>query len=248
MREAYTGREHCICNYSCTVASKDYAGGSGFSGRDSYDWSYLAFLSYNNILDNSFGGYNYFWGHSPHKCGVAYNDTSYTSANVELDRARNITDGTVGSGAGQLLSGGSCCPILTPIGLRRTDNISSDIRLKNVISPFDKGVKFLSKLKIYNFNFKQDKSKKVHVGVIAQDLKGVFPDAVTKDSKGFYKIRRDEMFYSAINSVKELFKSITELASRVENDIKRLMTLKNENKLLKEKLLILSKELDELEK
>ena len=54
MREAYTGREHCICNYSCSTSAKDYASGSGYSGRDSYDWSYLAFKNYNNIIDNSF--------------------------------------------------------------------------------------------------------------------------------------------------------------------------------------------------
>ncbi len=244
MREAYTGREHCICNYSCSTSSN--------SGRDSYDWSYLAFKNYNNILDNSFGGYNYFWGHSPHICGSSYNDTAYTSANIELDGARNLTEGGTDSVVTQLITGGSCCPILTPTGIRRTDNLSngvtSDLRLKNVGQPFEKGLEFLSKLKIYNFTFKNDKQKVHQVGVIAQDLKRIFPDAVSKDDKGYYKIRRDEMFYSAINSVKELYEKISDLAKRVKTDIERIVILKKENKILKDKLIILSKELDKLEK
>lgn len=254
MREAYTGREHCLCNYSCSNSSKDYANGLGYAGRDSYDWSYLAFKNYTNIIDNSFGGYNYFWGHSPHKCGSGYNDTAYSSANIELDRGHNMTDGGNNSVATQLISGGSCCPILTPLGIRRTDDLdalevqTSDIRLKNVGTPFEKGLKFLSKLHIYNFTFKNDNSDKSHVGVIAQDLKRIFPTAVSKDSKGYYKIRRDEMFYSAINSVKELYIKLAELASRVQKDVSRLLALKNENKMLKQKLIMLSKELDELEK
>ena len=248
MREAYTAREHCICNYSCSVASKDYAGNTGYSGRDSYDWSYLAFTKYSDIMDNSFGGYNYFWGHSPHKCGATYNDTAYTSANIELDAGHNITDGGVNSGAAQLISGGSCCPILTPVGIRRTDEITSDIRLKNLSVPFNKGLNYISKLKVYNFIFKNDNSQKPHTGVVAQDLKRVFPTAVSKDSKGYYKIRRDEMFYGAINSVKELYIKLAELASRVQKDLSRLLALKNENKMLKQKLIMLSKELDNLEK
>jgi len=253
MREAYTGREHCICNYSCAIGSKDYANGLGFAGRDSYDWSYLAFRNYTNIMDSSFGGYNYFWGHSPHKCGTAYNDTAYTSANIELDRGHNITDGDSVSTATQLISGGSCCPILTPAGSRRTDSLEtveqpSDIRLKNLGTPYNNGLKSLSKLKIYNFKFKKDNLHRIHVGVIAQDLKRVFPNSVSKDSKGYYQIRKDEMFYSAINSVKELYIKITELASRVENDLSRLFVLKKENKILQEKLIMLSKELYELEK
>jgi 5-bromo-4-chloroindolyl phosphate hydrolysis protein len=86
------------------------------------------------------------------------------------------------------------------------------------------------------------------VGVIAQDLKRIFPDAVTKDDRGYYKIRRDEMFYSAINSVKELYEKISDLAKRVVTDVERIVILKKENKMLKDKLIMLSKELDNLEK
>lgn len=250
IRKAYTGREHCICNYSCTN-NKDYKT-DGYLGRDSYDWSYLAFKSYPDIYDNSFGGNNYFWMTGSHKCGNSYHGNVYTAANIELDAARNLTEGNSTSTLEQLLSGGSCCPILTENGSRRDDResgeVSSDIRLKNVGSEFKTGFETLAKLKIYNYRFKNDKSRNLHSGVIAQNLKQVFPNSVSKDEKGYYKIRTDEMFYAAINSVKEFYAKIVDLTQRIANDIARITALKKENKELKNKLLLLSKELDKLEK
>ena len=257
LREAYTGREHCICTYSCSN-SKDYPSKqkSGYAGRDSYDWSYLAFRSYPDIFDNSFGGYNYFWGDNSHKCGGSYHGNVYTAANIELDAAHNITEGNGSSSISQLLDGGSCCPILTENGIRRRDalssedseDVSSDIRLKNVGSEFKTGFEALAKLKIYNFRFKDDKTRNLHSGVMAQDLKQVFPNSVSKDKKGYYQIRRDEMFYAVVNSVKEFYSKITNLAQRIGNDVARITALKKENKELKNKLLLLSEELDKLEK
>ena len=255
LREAFTGREHCICTYSCTN-SKDY-NTNGYSGRDSYEWSYLAFKSYPDIFDNSFGGNNYFWMTGSHKCGNSYYGNVYTAANIELDASHNITEGNLDSTVEQLLSGGSCCPILTESGSRRrdslpgeenTEEVSSDIRLKNVGSEFKTGFETLAKLKIYNFRFKNDKSRNLHSGVIAQNLKQVFPNSVSKDEKGYYKIRKDEMFYAAVNSVKEFYAKIVDLTKRIANDIARITALKKENKELKNKLLLLSEELDKLEK
>ena len=255
IKKAYTGREHCICNYSCTNA-KDYKS-DGYSGRDSYEWSYLAFKSYPDIFDNSFGGNNYFWMTGNHKCGGSYHGNVYTAANIELDASSNLTDGNSSSSVEQLLSGGSCCPILTEDGSRRRDKLpgeadpeeaSSDIRLKNVGSEFKTGFEALAKLKIYNFRFKNDKSRNLHSGVIAQNLKQVFPNSVSKDEKGYYKIRTDEMFYAAVNSVKEFYAKIVDLTQRIANDIARITALKKENKELKNKLLLLSEELDKLEK
>ena len=62
----------------------------------------------------------------------------------------------------------------------------------------------LSKLNFYHFTFKKDENKTPQVGVMAQDLQKVFPDAVTADEEGYLRIRWDEMFYAVINAVKEL--------------------------------------------
>lgn len=54
----------------------------------------------------------------------------------------------------------------------------------------------------------------------------VFPNAVTKDENGYYKIRWDEMLYSAINAVKELNTKVINIAKRIESDRNRVANLK----------------------
>ena len=94
---------------------------------------------------------------------------------------------------------------------------TSDRRLKNVGEKFTAGVNELSKLDFFHYTFKKDEAKTPHVGVIAQDLQKVFPDAVTKGDDGFLRIRWEEMFYAAINAIKELNTKITEIADNLMN-------------------------------
>lgn len=235
LHELYNGREHCICNYSCSVSTNDYSG--GFSGRDSYDWSTVKYVKTSSTpMINILGGTSYFFGTTPHACGSSYESDSSIADSVELNRARN------------LLQGGSCCPILTSNGAALDKSVSSDLRLKNIESSYNIGLANLLKLKIYNYVYKSDAQKLPHVGVIAQDLKRYFPDSVSKDKNGYYQINTEELFYAAINSVKELYSNIVALITKANNYISRLTTLKKENDKLKNKLLILSKELEEIEK
>lgn len=102
----------------------------------------------------------------------------------------------------------------------RGDNKSykhSDIRLKNVGEPFTAGLNELEKLNFYHFTFKKDKDQVPQVGVMAQDLQKVFPQAVSKDDGGWLTIRWDEMFYAAINAIKELNTKVCAIAKDVTN-------------------------------
>ena len=112
--------------------------------------------------------------------------------------------------------------------------IYSDRRLKNVGEVFNSGLDKIKQLKVYNYTFKNDPSKEPRVGVMAQDLKKVFPNAVTKGEDGFLKIRFEDMFYALINAVKEL-------------DI-RTSALKKENEELKQRVDKLEKLLTESKK
>ena len=80
----------------------------------------------------------------------------------------------------------------------------SDRNLKNVGKFFSGGLNELNKLDVFNYTFKKDKSNIARVGVMAQDLKKIYPDAVIKGEDGFFKIRVEDMFYSLVNSIKEL--------------------------------------------
>ena len=102
-------------------------------------------------------------------------------------------------------------------------NYISDRRLKYVGTNNDDGLDKIKQLKIFNYTYKKDTTKTPHVGVIAQDLQKVFPNAVQKGKDGFLTIRMEDMFYAVINAIKELDakyqaqeKRINELEKRVE--------------------------------
>lgn len=102
----------------------------------------------------------------------------------------------------------------------------SDIRLKNVGESFTGGLEELNKLNFYNFTFKDDKDKTPQVGVMAQDLQKVFPNAVKKDQDGWLQIRWDEMFYSAINAIKELNNKVIAISDKLQEFAAELTDLK----------------------
>ena len=124
----------------------------------------------------------------------------------------------------------------------------SDRRLKNVGDEFTAGVNELSKLDFFHYTFKKDESKTPRVGVIAQDLQKVFPDAVTKGDDGFLRIRWEDMFYAAINAIKELNTKITEIANNLMNTNAKVeeqdRIIKEQQKTIDE----LIKRIDKLEK
>ncbi|MDR1327545.1 MAG: tail fiber domain-containing protein [Heliobacteriaceae bacterium] len=102
---------------------------------------------------------------------------------------------------------------------------TSDIRLKNVKGENKSGLEKIKQLKVFNYTFKDDKKKTPRVGVIAQDLQKIFPDAVTKDEKGYLLIRMEDMFYALVNAVKELDTKVNaalsqgKILKQVQNDM-----------------------------
>jgi septal ring factor EnvC (AmiA/AmiB activator) len=112
---------------------------------------------------------------------------------------------------------------------------------------FTAGITELKNLNFYNYTFKKDPNKIPQVGVIAQDLKLTFPDAVFKGEDGYLKIRWDEMLYATVNSLKTPYSRFENLTARIRNDKERISNLKKENQELNKKLDNLEAELTELE-
>ncbi len=81
---------------------------------------------------------------------------------------------------------------------------ASDKRLKNIKGEYKKGLNEILKIDPVEFTYKADKQKKVNVGVIAQDLKKIFPEAVTKRDDGYFMVKESPVFFALLNSVKEL--------------------------------------------
>ena len=93
---------------------------------------------------------------------------------------------------------------------------TSDLRLKNLSSEFTSGMDKLNKLKIYNYTFKSNPNVK-RVGVTAQELMKIFPDAVSKDENGYYTIRHEDIFYSMVNALKDFDKKIKNIITSISN-------------------------------
>ena len=83
----------------------------------------------------------------------------------------------------------------------------------------------MNKLVTYNFTFKEDKKKTPLVGVMAQDLQKVFPDAVTKNKNGYLMIRKEDMFYAMVNSIKQLDKIVQGLVNQLKIAVAKIQTI-----------------------
>lgn len=126
--------------------------------------------------------------------------------------------------------------------------ILSDERLKTNIALNNDGLEQILGLVPYNYTYKSDKSKKLQVGVIAQDLQKVFPTSVFKGEDGYLRIRWDEMFYACINSIKTLFKKIEAAAADILNMEKEAKTISASQKSMTKKIADLNKRLNKIER
>ena len=126
-------------------------------------------------------------------------------------------------------------------------NISSDIRLKTDISPNDEGLDKLLSIQPYNYSYKSEPETR-HVGVIAQELQKIFPNAVSKDENGYLQIRFEDMFYALINSIKQLAKKIDEINANISIIGQDLLSIKSEHKSIKKQISLIELRVKKLEK
>lgn len=227
-------RTNCICTAVTgrgTLTTTFSGSSSPIPVSKSYDWTSRT-SSYNGTKE----------GNCDAECDNCNNKASYTdrSFGTTVYLERRPVAGVEHNGTDKPLAHmkdiESCCP-----------DITSDVRLKNVGERFTAGLSEIKKLNVYNYTFKNDPNKLPQVGVIAQDLKMVFPNAVTKGEDGYYKIRWDEMLYAAINAVKELNTKVAKIADRIETDRNRVAQLKKDNAALNAQLDKLSDEVVVLE-
>lgn len=124
---------------------------------------------------------------------------------------------------------------------------SSDRRLKNVGEVFTGGLEQIKKLEVFNYTFKKDTEKTPRVGVMAQDLQKIFPNAVFKGEDGFLRIRMEDMFYALVNAVKELDAKVQMIVDKnIAGLKKQIADLEEENRVITEKNVALEKQIASL--
>lgn len=104
---------------------------------------------------------------------------------------------------------------------------TSDRRLKDVKGDFVDGLDKIRMIQPINFTYKKDKEKVPHVGVIAQDLQKIFPEAIINGPDGYLMIRQDDMFYAMINSIKQLDEIVQGLVRDLKSLVGRVQQLES---------------------
>ena len=105
---------------------------------------------------------------------------------------------------------------------------TSDEKLKDIQAPLTTDLEKLSHLRKVYFNFKEDPSK-THIGVIAQDIKELYPEIVNETDEGTLNVDYSKLSVIALDAVdqlnesnKELTKKYNELEEKLNSIIKYL--------------------------
>ncbi len=117
--------------------------------------------------------------------------------------------------------------------------VFSDRRLKDLHGNYDKGLSEIVALQPVAFNYKAGNpldlpSDNEEVGLVAQEVRDIFPEAVSESRNGYLDFNMHYINVAFINAIKEL---------KAEND-----KLKTDNSFLKDKVTELESRLTEIEK
>ena len=114
----------------------------------------------------------------------------------------------------------------------------SDRTLKENIKPTTDGIKNVRKLNIREFNIKGD--KRPSVGVIAQELKEIYPNLVklvkAPNGKEYYAVKYDRFVYSLAQAVKDVDNIALGLQTEVNDNMQLIAKLSSRILLIEDKL------------
>jgi uncharacterized coiled-coil protein SlyX len=97
---------------------------------------------------------------------------------------------------------------------------SSDIRLKDNITPISSPLEKINKLSGNSFEWNEEKQhiyKGKDYGVIAQEVQEIFPELVHKRENGYLGVKYEKLVAVLIEGIKELSREVEELKSKLES-------------------------------
>ncbi|MFH1335282.1 MAG: tail fiber domain-containing protein [Candidatus Zixiibacteriota bacterium] len=100
-------------------------------------------------------------------------------------------------------------------------SVFSDERLKDISANYECGLTEISQLKPVRYSYKKENelglpSSEEFVGLVAQDVQGVIPDAVKRDDNGYLMLNNDPVIWAMLNAIKALKAENELLRKRVE--------------------------------
>lgn len=87
--------------------------------------------------------------------------------------------------------------------------VYSDARLKDVKDAFTRGLETLMKINPVKYSYKKGNAKGIgdqseHIGLVAQEVQKVLPEAVSEGEDGYLTVDNDPIIWTMLNSIKEL--------------------------------------------
>jgi Chaperone of endosialidase len=84
----------------------------------------------------------------------------------------------------------------------------SDRRLKTLDGAFSAGLSQIMKINPVHYRYKEDNAMGIHdtsehVGLVAQEVQKIIPEAVTENSKGYLLVNNDPIIWTMLNAIKE---------------------------------------------
>jgi hypothetical protein len=107
----------------------------------------------------------------------------------------------------------------------------SDGRLKNLNGNFNSGLSQVLKLNPVRYRYRPDNAMGIrdtdeHIGVVAQEVQRVIPEAVTENSKGYLLVNNDPIIWTMLNAIKEQQGEIRALKSELRATRQTLQKVK----------------------
>jgi len=97
----------------------------------------------------------------------------------------------------------------------------SDVRLKEVHGQFECGLSEVTKLNPVRCSYREDNELKLptgnqFIGLVAQEVQKVVPEAVSENEKGYLMVDNDPIIWAMVNAIKELSAQNQELRQELE--------------------------------
>ncbi len=127
-------------------------------------------------------------------------------------------------------------------------SFTSDRRLKENIVPAKYGINEIRQLNTYVYNFKSDANKIKKVGLIAQEVQKVMPEAV---NTGFYNkklaINFDWILFSLANAIKQVDATLLSMKNNLKIQVKQLTSLEKRVDKLEDKTRVMLEKQDKIQ-
>lgn len=162
--------------------------------------------------------------------------TADTSPVLYTQSNGNVGIGTTGPAAQLQLSGSTA---LKASGT--TWDNPSDERLKDVLASYGRGLDEILKVNPIIYTFKKGNGLGLvpdgeHIGIIAQQIQSVFPEAVKVGQNGYLSFNADPVIWAAVNAIKEQNENISNVKAESSNLQVKSQSLEERVKALENKI------------